>query len=83
MQGLLKIRRLSRTMADLGLDHFRRPLAYQSQLAASTLQVVSRCSPSSKTCSGWIDQQHALSDRPFICTSCALVLERDLHSPLH
>jgi putative transposase len=77
--GMLKNRRLSRAIADVGLSEFRRQLTYKLEAAGIPLKVVSRWYPSSKTCHacGWIDEDQQLSDRTFVCQRCGLVLERD------
>lgn len=77
--GMLKNRRLSRAIADVGLYEFRRQLTYKLEAAGIPLKVVSRWYPSSKTYSacGWVDQEQQLSDRTFVCQQCALVLDRD------
>src|SRR5258708_31425845 len=79
ISGMLKNRRLSRAIADVGLYEFRRQLIYKLEAAGIPLKVVSRWYPSSKTCSacGWIDEDQQLSDRTFVCRQCGLVLDRD------
>jgi len=79
ISGMLKNRRLSRAIADVGLYEFRRQLTYKLEAAGIPLKVVSRWYPSSKTCSacGWIDEDQQLSDRTFVCRQCGLVLDRD------
>ncbi len=79
ISGMLKNRRLSRAIADVGLYEFRRQLTYKLEAAGLPLKVVSRWYPSSKTCNacGWIDEDQQLSDRTFVCKRCGLVLERD------
>lgn len=85
VQGMLKNRKLSRAIADVGLSEFRRQLIYKAEQAGSSIKVVSRWYPSSKMCAncGWIDQDQALSDRTFICASCGMVLDRDLNAALN
>lgn len=79
ISGMLKNRRLSRAIADVGLYEFRRQLTYKLEAAGLPLKVVSRWYPSSKTCNacGWIDEDQQLSDRTFVCKRCGLVLARD------
>jgi putative transposase len=82
VSGMLKNTRLSRAIADVGLYEFRRQLTYKAEASGLPVKVVSRWYPSSKTCSacGWIDQDHTLSDRVFICEQCGLVIDRDLNA---
>lgn len=85
VSGMLKNRKLSRAIADVGMYEFRRQLEYKSYQAGSTINVVSRWYPSSKTCSGcgWVDESQALADRTFICQECGIVLDRDLNAALN
>lgn len=83
--GMLKNRKLSRSIADVGFSEFRRQLEYKSSQSGSTMKVVSRWYPSSKTCSscGWIDEDQTLADRTFICEECGIVLDRDFNAALN
>jgi putative transposase len=85
VSGMLKNRKLSRAIADVGMYEFRRQLEYKSEQAGSTVKVVSRWYPSSKTCSGcgWIDEDQTLKDRVFVCMDCGSVLDRDLNAALN
>lgn len=80
--GMLKNRRLSRAIADVGLSEFRRQLTYKLEAAGIPLKVVSRWYPSSKTCSccGWVNEELTLADRTFVCKACGLVLDRDVNA---
>ncbi len=82
VSGMLKNRKLSRAMADVGLYEFRRQLEYKASQASSAIHVVSRWSPSSKTCSccGWIDEDLTLSDRMFVCIDCGYLADRDYNA---
>jgi putative transposase len=82
VNGMLKNRKLSRAIADVGLFEFRRQLTYKAVDAGSMVNMVSRWYPSSKTCSecGWVDEDQTLSDRTFICEECGIVLDRDLNA---
>ncbi len=82
ISGMLKNRRLSRAIADVGLYEFRRELTYKLEAAGIPLKVVSRWFPSSKTCSccGWVNEDLKLSDRTFVCKECGLVLDRDVNA---
>ncbi|HEY4032413.1 MAG TPA: RNA-guided endonuclease TnpB family protein [Ktedonobacteraceae bacterium] len=80
--GMLKNRKLSRAIADVGFAELRRQLEYKASLAGSASKVVSRWYPSSKTCSNceWVDEEQTLADRVFLCQECGLVLDRDLNA---
>lgn len=82
ISGMLKNHKLSRAIADVGLSKFRRQIEYKSSQAGSTVKIVSRWYPSSKTCSacGWVDENQTLNDRMFVCIDCGLVLDRDMNA---
>jgi putative transposase len=85
VKGMLKNRKMSRAIADVGMYEFRRQLTYKAEYAGSSINVVSRWYPSSKTCSscGWVDEDQTLNDRTFICEECGIVLDRDLNAALN
>lgn len=85
VSGMLKNRKLSRAIADVGMYEFRRQLTYKAEQAGSHVHVVSRWEPSSKRCSacGWMKNDLTLSDRTFICESCGSVLDRDVNAALN
>jgi len=85
IRGMLKNRKLSRSIADVGFSEFRRQLAYKTQQAGSLVSTVSRWEPSSKTCSwcGWIDEDLTLADRIFRCEDCGSVTDRDLNAAIN
>ena len=76
---MLKNRRLSRAIADVGMYEFRRQLTYKAAKAGCEVKVVSRWFPSSKTCSscGTVKESLALSERVFVCEECGYVADRD------
>lgn len=82
VSGMVKNRKLSRAIADVGLYEFRRQLEYKAGQAGSTIHVVSRWYPSSKTCSscGWIDEEQTLKDRMFVCMDCGYLADRDYNA---
>jgi putative transposase len=83
--GMLKNRKLSRAVADVGLYEFRRQIEYKARDAGVVVKFVSRWYPSSKTCSGcgWIREDLTLADRVFICQQCGVVLDRDENAALN
>jgi len=82
VSGMLKNRRLSRAIADLGLCEFRRQLEYKGKWYGCEIIVANRFFPSSKTCSccGNIKQDLTLSDRIYECDVCGLIIDRDLNA---
>src|SRR5436305_3782001 len=82
VSGMLKNRKLSRAIADVGFAEFRRQITYKAKQAGSLIHVVSRWEPSSKRCSccGWIVQDQTLNDRVFVCHECGYVADRDYNA---
>ena len=69
VKGMLKNRKLSRAIADLGFYEFRRQLKYKTQLKGNYLLIADRWFPSSKTCSscGNLKEKLKLSERVYHC----------------
>jgi putative transposase len=82
VKGMMKNRKLSRAVGDVGMYEFKRQITYKAEKYGSTINTVSRWFPSSKTCSccGWVDEDQDLSDRTFICERCGIVLDRDYNA---
>jgi len=80
--GMLANRRLAKHIADAGFAQIRRQLAYKTGWNGGRLIVADRWYPSSKTCSGCgaVKTKLALSEREYTCTTCGLVLDRDLNA---
>jgi putative transposase len=85
VSGMLKNRKLSRAIADVGLYEFRRQLTYKAAQAGVTLKVVNRWYPSSKTCSacGAMRDELALNERIFVCFECGYVADRDYNASIN
>ena len=77
-------RRLGRAVADASLGELRRQLTYKTTDHGSTLVVVDRFYPSSKTCShcGLVKAKLALWERTYVCDDpdCATSLDRDVNA---
>jgi putative transposase len=84
VSGMLKNRRLSRAVADVGFYEFRRQIEYKAASAGVAVQTVSRWFPSSKTCSGCgtVKEELVLSERTFVCEACGLTIDRDFNAAL-
>lgn len=85
VKGMLKNRKLSRAISDIGLYEFRRQLDYKRFLFDSELVVADRWFPSSKLCSGCGSKKEdlILSDRTYECPNCGLVIDRDINAALN
>jgi putative transposase len=77
--GMLKNRRLSRAVIDVGCYEFGRQMGYKSKLCGTHLFTADQWYPSSKTCSrcGAVKKVLGLGDRVFRCDQCGHVQDRD------
>ncbi|SCF23440.1 putative transposase [Micromonospora viridifaciens] len=80
--GMLRNRRLARRVADAGFGEIRRQVEYKVKWNGGRRIVADRWYPSSKTCSGCgtVKAKLALSARTYKCTTCGLVLDRDVNA---
>jgi putative transposase len=80
--GMVRNRRLARSVSDASPATLRRHLAYKTGWYGSTLHVANRWYPSSKTCSGCqtVRPKLSLSQRTFTCDTCGMVLDRDVNA---
>ncbi len=80
--GMLKNRKVSRAIADVGMSEFRRQLEYKAAQAGIVVKYANRWYASSKTCSscGWIDENLDLSQRVFVCIECGYIADRDYNA---
>ncbi|HVC22989.1 MAG TPA: IS607 family element RNA-guided endonuclease TnpB [Candidatus Dormibacteraeota bacterium] len=85
VQGMLRNRKLARSLADAGFGEFRRQLAYKCRWYGSELVVADRWFASSKTCSrcGTVKPELLLRERTFRCESCGLAIDRDLNAAIN
>lgn len=82
IQGMLKNRKLSRAISDVGMFEFKRQLSYKARFAGIDIKEVSRWYPSSKICSscGAIRDELGLDERVFVCHTCGYVADRDYNA---
>jgi putative transposase len=80
--GMIRNRRLARSVADAGFGALRRQLAYKATWYGSQLVVADRWYPSSKTCSvcGTVKAKLSLAVRVFHCENCGISIDRDLNA---
>lgn len=79
VRGMVKNRRLARSVSDMGFFEFRRQLEYKAAMRGGVVAVADRWYASSKTCS---DCGHKLDDLPlavreWTCPACGVVHDRD------
>ncbi len=85
VRGMLANGNLAKAIADMGFYEFRRQLEYKTQLYGSSLVVVNRFYPSSKTCSncGIKKEYLALKERIFKCEHCSFECDRDINASIN
>jgi putative transposase len=83
--GMLTNRKLARHVSDAAFGELRRQLEYKAAWYRTELVVADRWYPSSKTCSGCgaVDAGLTLADRIYDCSSCGLVLDRDVNAAIN
>lgn len=81
VKGMVKNRRLAKSVADAAFGEILRQLAYKCEWRGRKFVQVSMWYPSSKTCSccGHI-QNMPLHKRTYRCPSCGMVMNRDLNA---
>ena len=80
--GMVKNRRLARSISDAGFGEIRRQLDYKTRWNGGRLVVADRWYPSSKTCSRCqtVKAKLSLSERTYHCAACGLTLDRDVNA---
>ena len=82
VKGLIKNKRLSRSISDMGWGECRRQLEYKALLYGSQLHIIGRFEPSSKMCHRCktVKKTLTLGERIFICDACGHIEDRDLNA---
>ena len=85
VKGMVKNRRLSRTVSDMGFFEFRRQLNYKAAQRGGVVVVADRWYPSSKTCSacGHRLETLPLAVREWICPVCGVNHDRDVNAAIN
>jgi putative transposase len=85
VSGMVKNRKLSRALTDIGFGEFKRQVEYKSKMRGNLVKIHDRFFSSSKTCSNCKIKKEILllSDRLFECDQCGLKMDRDLNSALN
>ncbi|MGP5549954.1 RNA-guided endonuclease InsQ/TnpB family protein [Psychrobacter namhaensis] len=87
VKGMVKNRRLSRTISDLGFFEFKRQLIYKANEQGKVVKSVGRFYPSSKTCSNCnhvlAKDELTLKIREWICPTCQVSHNRDLNASIN
>ena len=85
VKGMVKNRKLSKSISDASFSAFRQQLAYKCAWYGKKLIVADRFFASSKTCSGCgtVKKDLTLSQRTYNCEACGIVLDRDFNAALN
>jgi IS605 OrfB family transposase len=87
VSGLVKNRKLSRAISDVGMGEFRRQIAYKAVWNGEALLLADRFYPSTKRCSacGNVKAEMSLAERVYVCEqdTCQAVLDRDFNATLN
>lgn len=83
--GMMKNRKLSRAIADMGFFEFRRQLEYKADMRGGLVVAADRWFPSSKTCSccGHAIESLPLSVRVWTCLMCHTKHDRDCNAAVN
>ena len=85
VSGMLRNRRLARSIADAGMSGFLAKLGYKCAWYGAELVKADRFFPSSRLCSrcGWKNEDLTLSVRSWRCGGCGALNERDANAALN
>lgn len=79
--GMIQNRKLSFTIADVGLGEFFRQLSYKKEIWNNDIRKIDRWFPSSQLCSDCGSRKKlTLSDRIYECDNCGLIIDRDINA---
>jgi len=85
VKGMMKNRKLSRSIADMGFFEFRRQLEYKAAIHNKKIVVVDRWFPSSKTCCvcDYKLEILPLSEREWVCPGCKKYHDREINAAIN
>ena len=85
VSGMMKNRRLSRAISDLGWRSFRTMLEAKSVMYSRDFRVIDRWTPTSGTCSccGFRGGKKELNVREWICLNCGSSHDRDVNAAIN
>ena len=83
--GMVRNRHLAKSISDAAMGELARQIVYKAKWHDVEVRVADRFFPSSKTCSacGNVRTELNLSERSYSCTSCGLVIDRDLNAAIN
>lgn len=82
VRGMVRNRRLSRAVGDVGVGELRRQLEYKAEWYGRDLYIADRWVPTSKQCSGCGHkfEKLSLSTRTWTCPACGADHGRDINA---
>ncbi|WP_052331136.1 RNA-guided endonuclease InsQ/TnpB family protein [Planktothrix agardhii] len=85
VSGMVKNRKLSRAISDLGWRSFRAMLEAKSVMYGRDFRVIDRWTPTSQTCSccGFKGGKKELNIREWICLNCGISHDRDINAAIN
>lgn len=85
VSGMLKNRKLSKSISDSGWYELRRQLGYKANFSGSVVQAVDRFFPSSKTCSicSFVLESLGQGATSWLCPSCSSIHDRDINAAIN
>jgi len=85
VSGMVKNRKLAKSISDAGFSTFFRILKYKSEWYGKELVQTGRFEPTSKTCSncGNVKKELKLSERTYHCEVCKHSQDRDLNAAIN
>ncbi|HVE43733.1 MAG TPA: RNA-guided endonuclease TnpB family protein, partial [Gammaproteobacteria bacterium] len=85
VKNMMKNRKLSRSIADMGWFEFRRQLEYKAAAEGKAVIVADKWFASSKICSHCTHKRESLplSVRTWICPDCATTHDRDINAAIN
>ncbi|MGB7416787.1 MAG: RNA-guided endonuclease TnpB family protein, partial [Thermosynechococcaceae cyanobacterium] len=85
VSGMLKNRKLSKAISDLGWRQFRTLLEAKANMYGREVSVINRWEPTSQTCSGcgYREGRKKLSIREWQCLNCGEFHDRDINAALN
>ncbi len=83
-KGMLANHSLAQAVSDASFFEVKRQLLYKAEQYGSSVQLVDRWFPSSKTCHvcGWAKEDLTLADRVWVCEQCGAIHDRDLNAAI-
>lgn len=85
VRGMLKNRKLAKSIADVGMYEFRRQIEYKCKWYGSELRIVDKFFPSSRLCSSCGNKKEtlSLSERVYVCDACGFEINRDFNASVN